>query len=250
MSWRYRENKIYCGDYLDVQIHPAYTQAKGRGRKMRVTSDTQKKLNDNNAEYRMVRQIHTNFNHKDLALHLSHNQEPQTEEEAQRLVQNYLRRLKRLYAKQGIDLKYIWVMEKGKRKGRIHHHLVISGGVSRDEVERKWGLGYANTRRLQFTENGVAGLTHYMQKDPLLYRRYNSSKNLIKPTERENYYRFNRKRAEEIARYPEWAEEIEKYYPGYKLAFCEAQENKINKGAYIFMRLYKANANIIRQKAC
>ena len=57
-------------------------------------------------------------------------------------------------------LKYIVVTERGKKGGRIHHHITVNGGIDRDELESLWGLGYANSRRLQFTENGLAGLAH------------------------------------------------------------------------------------------
>ena len=33
MQRTYRERKHYCGDYLEVEIFPVYTKAKGRGKR-------------------------------------------------------------------------------------------------------------------------------------------------------------------------------------------------------------------------
>lgn len=128
-------------------------------------SAAQAKLNQRHREEKLVRLLHANFTPDDLEIHLTYQQQPESPEEAQRLLRNYIRRVQRARKKQGLPpLKYIAVTEKGSKNGRYHHHVTLSGGMDRDELEKLWGLGYANSRRLQFTESGLAGLGHYIVK--------------------------------------------------------------------------------------
>lgn len=251
MRCAYRENRIYCGsDYMDVQIYPVYEVRVGsRSRRKKPTSDTQQRLNDDNAAKRLSRLIMTNFCSSDYALHLTYDNEnvPKDSTEAKRDVQNFIRRAKRYYASSGInEIKYIWTTEQGGKSGRLHHHLIISGGVSRDKLERIWGKGYANSKRLQFNENGVEGLSRYITKSPVFFRKWSGSKNLNKPVERKNDYRYSRYRAERLydARNSLESERklLEKMYEGYRLTHMEAVCNSVNNGFYITMRLYRPHS--------
>lgn len=48
-----------------------------------------------------------------------------------------------------------------------------------------WKLGRRNqTRRLDYDENGLSGLAHYITKDPKGKKRWCASKNLKKPEEK------------------------------------------------------------------
>ena len=147
-----RESVYVCGDYMDGSIYPVYQQAGKRRKKCRPTSAIQQRLNQRNAERKLARIVHNNFTGDDMALHLTYRpgEEPETEE-AKRILANYIRRLKRLYRKLGLELRYISCTEYGRTNGRVHHHLIISGGADRDTIEQLWGRGYANSKRLQFT---------------------------------------------------------------------------------------------------
>lgn len=198
MKTVYREKRYYCGEYLDVYIYPTYRQGRSRGKRSKPTSAAQAKLNQRHREEKLVRLLHANFTPDDLEIHLTYQQQPESPEEAQRLLRNYIRRVQRARKKQGLPpLKYIAVTEKGSKNGRYHHHVTLSGGMDRDELEKLWGLGYANSRRLQFTESGLAGLGHYIVKSPLYARAWNASKNLIdpEPKTRDAYLRQTRRGA-------------------------------------------------------
>lgn len=175
--------KIYtCGEYVDIDIYPVYQSPGIRRSKSKPASEVQALLNQKNAERKLVRLIHNNFTEDDVAITLTYKSAPANVEEAQKLLSNFLRRVKRLRTKLGLEpLKYITVTEVGKRNGRIHHHIILSGGIDRDALEKCWGLGYANSQRLQFGENGVTGLAMYFIKDRQTYRRWNSSRNLVVP---------------------------------------------------------------------
>ena len=88
----YREKRYYCGEYLDVYIYPTYTQARSRGKRSKPTSAAQKKLNQRHREEKLVRLLHANFTPDDLEIHLTYQHQPESPEEAQRLLRNYIRR--------------------------------------------------------------------------------------------------------------------------------------------------------------
>lgn len=241
----YREQKIYCKDYMEVQIFPVFKKQKGRGRKAKPTEETQRKLNEKNAELSLRRKVHSNFTEQDYGLHLTYEEQPETIEEAKKDMQNFIRRAKRLYKKNGIEnLKYLWVIEKGGQSGRVHFHLFISGGVDRTELERTWGKGYANSKCLVFGENGVAGLVHYVVKDRVTYRRWSCSKNLEDPIIKESDYKIRKYDVDFIEQYRDAAEYYERLYPGYVFVSCESERNKINKEVYALIRMYKKDSRM------
>lgn len=101
-----------------------------------------------------------------------------SDEEAARLLRNFIRQVKRLHKKMGLPpLKYIAVTERGKRGGRYHHHVTLSGDV----LEGLWKHGYVNSRYLQFTEDGLAGLGNYIMKSPVGKKAWSASKKLVDP---------------------------------------------------------------------
>lgn len=132
---------------------------------------------------------------------------PGTVEEAENIVTNYLRRIAYRRKKLGLEpLKYILVTEykyskDGQCLKRIHHHIIMNGGLDRDDVELMWTkdrinwkktddpeyrasikqLGWVNADRLQMNENGIEGLCKYIVKDPQGKKRYSSSRNLDRP---------------------------------------------------------------------
>lgn len=127
MKTVYREKRYYCGEYLDVYIYPTYRQGRSRGKRSKPTSAAQAKLNQRHREEKLVRLLHANFTPDDLEIHLTYQQQPESPEEAQRLLRNYIRRVQRARKKQGLPpLKYIAVTEKGSKNGRYHHHVTLS----------------------------------------------------------------------------------------------------------------------------
>jgi len=76
-------------------------------------------------------------------------------------------------------------------------------------------IGFINADRIQPDENGLAALCQYLTKNPNGKRRWNSSQNLIKPTQRTNDHAYSRKRVAEIAKNPPPPSFWEKRYNGY-----------------------------------
>lgn len=245
----YREKTYICGDYMDVQIFPVYAKAGVRRSKAKPTSETQARYNEQNSKRHFTRLVHTNFRPGDIALHLTYSDDylPETEEQARADVQKFLRRLRRLYRAAENELKYIWVCEKGEKRGRVHHHLILNAGLSRDVIETLWEKGYANSKRLKFEKNGVSGLTHYMTKQTLFFRRWNASKNLLRPIEKTNDYRISGKKAAEMVEFADDSELFEKMYPGYEYSECYARGNEINGGKYIYLQLVRKQTNYMQK---
>lgn len=247
----YREKRYVCGEYLDVYIFPVYlsgSKRASRGRRARPSSEAQKKLNQKHREQKLARLLHANFTPDDLELHLTYASQPENDEAAKRELSNFLRRLRRYRKRRGLEpLKYIAVTERGKKGGRYHHHVTVNGGIDRDELEGLWGLGYANSRRLQFTESGLAGLANYIVKSPIGSKAWQSSKNLIDPEPTTRDGRISARRARELMQDGD-REAFERLYPGYCLADAGGFFNDVNGGYYINARYYRTDGVYIKPK--
>ena len=246
-SW-YRETRFECGDYLDVNIYPVYTKAPCRSRKAKPTSETQQKLNDMNAELKLIRIANANFTDHDLKVELTYSNKhlPEDDEAAAKELRNFLRRVKRYRERNGLsELKYIAVTEKGTRSGRYHHHLIMSGDIDLFDLVALWGNGIVGTDILVFDENGIASLVRYMMKQAREFigkKKYSRSRNLTIPQPRQRDNRFSKRKVKELARDTECRTEYEKLYEGYHLAQATAVYNDSNGGTYIFARFYKKEA--------
>ncbi len=275
-----REKKIYCGkQYKEVDIF-TYTDmqtraTKGkRSKKVKESEPKQKNLNDKNARRYLVQLGNLNFgtDKKAISLTLTYNNDnlPQTIEEAEKEVRNYLRRMQYKRKKDGLSpLKYILVTayttDEAEKTVRLHHHLIINGGLDREKVEAMWThkrinwkkwesderykesifdskLGYANADRLQPDVNGVTALCTYLARQTNRKKRWTSSQNLKKPTSRTNDYRYRRTQVERLAKERPSREYWEKKYPGWTLTdneFGISYEYNQYTGWSIYLKLRK-----------
>ena len=114
-----REKKTDCANYREVDIIPrteaAEQAARGkRGKKRKSNAPKQKDLNDKNAKRYLVQLGNGNFHIGDLHTSCTYDAEnlPETVEEAEKIVTNYLRRIAYRRNKLGLEpLKYILVTE-------------------------------------------------------------------------------------------------------------------------------------------
>lgn len=241
-----REKKIYCGDkYLEVDIYP-YTSVQEevsrrgkRSKRQKVTEPKQKNLNDKISKRYFNQVINANFGEGDLHITLTYSEKflPESIEEAEKEIGNYLRRVSYRRKKEGLEpLKYVLVTEyktkkESEKPTRIHHHIITNGGLSRDAVEELWSrrrkkgqkkgepIGYVNADRLQVGEDGsgITALGKYLTKDPAGKKRWSSSHNLKKPWFRTNDHKYSKREIEKITKdLPDHAF-WEKKYPGWTL---------------------------------
>lgn len=263
-----REKKIYCGDYLETDIF-SYTgnqedvHRRGRrSKKQKETEPKQKNLNDKNARRYLTQLANTNFKENDLHVTATYKDKylPESIEEAEKEAINFLRRISYRRKKDGLPaLKYILITECTTKKDtekpiRIHHHILINGGLDRDVVESLWckrkkkgedkgeRIGIINATNLQPDENGIVGLALYLTKNPGKKKRWSSSQNLEKPWSRTNDFKYSKKEIEQIVKNPPNIEYWEKKYKGYTLTDkdygmrCEYNEFT---GWSIYLRLKK-----------
>lgn len=285
-----REKIIRCerrgkkARYIEVDIGPEYDpfpKRNSRERTGKISEPKQKLLNDKNAIRYLYQLIKANFNENDLRLDLTYKNKylPKSEKDAVTAIRNYLQRVDRQRAKAGLSkAKYIVITEYGKKHRRIHHHVLISGGLDRDMMESLWcdrkrrgkdereSLGYANCDRLQFESEGIKGLMIYITKDmkPDIAegqmtiedltktqtkgkRRWMQSQGLIKP-----WYsipqrrRYTKRKLEQLVKVPADSEYIRSYfrskYPGYELDSCRYEYNEFvgEWSIYIQMHLIRS----------
>ena len=253
-----RSKRIYCGKTYMAASAYNYSGQRGkaavkkRAKKQNVSAPKQKALNDKNARRYFEQLCNTNFGAEDQIIHLTYGpgNVPESKEIAEKMATNYLRKVRRVRAKKGLTpLRYILVTEGGdlsKKTGKmtkIHHHVIVNGGLERDELELLWNtkpvkldkaatdpeyraqlersrIGYANSRRLQPGENGLQSLANYLTKDPKGKKRWKGSMNLEKPVQVCNDHKYSMRELDRVCRNGdvynrEW---WEKQYPGYTLA--------------------------------
>lgn len=241
----YQREKLHiCGDFLEIDIYPVFRRGRASRRiKSKPTSDVQQKLNDKNSKKKLARLINTNFTEDDLKVELTYRDpfNPENDEEAFKDLNNFLRRLRYYRRSKGMDdLKYVVTTEKGSKKGRYHHHLVINGGVDIKLIKEIWGKGIIEASPLIFNERGAADLAAYMEKQQLSYRRYKASKNLKQPVTIERDGRLSAKKIKELstidsANPVEW----NKLYPGYQFVESRPYFNGFNNSVYLEAYLVK-----------
>lgn len=146
--------------------------------------------NRRKSEKHFTRLVNANFDHTAYYVTLTYDNEhlPLTIEEAEKGLENYIRRLRRTNP----QAKIIAVTGHGKRSGRLHHHLIISG-VSERDIIKKWTCGEiarAEHLRAHNFYNGVdhgedftalAAYLHAHTPDSVKGRRWRQTKNLLQP---------------------------------------------------------------------
>lgn len=256
-----REKKIYCGkQYMEVDIYPqtkAGTLPRGRRKKKQVSAPKQRNLNDKNAKRYFTQLFNTNFGECDLHVTCTYGKLPDTIEEGEKEATNYIRRIAHRRKKEGLPpLKYILITEyktgeDGTTPVRMHHHIVMNGGLDRDAVEELWRkprkkgekkgerIGFVNADRLKPDDSGLEALARYLMKNPKGKKRWSSSQNLERPEYRINDRKYTRRQVERIVR-----DEIDnqdywqKKYPGWTLTKCKPEYNEIT-GWAIYLKLRK-----------
>lgn len=256
-----RTKTYYCGkNDLEIDLFPWMEVEKRytRKKKEKVTIPKQKVLNDKRAKRTFCQLVKTNFGEGDLHLTLTYNTKylPEKVEDAEKEVRNYLRRVARLRKKKNLSpLKYIFITEQGVQSKRIHHHVIINGGLSRDEVELLWrrpkrkgqqqgeALGDCNADRLRTDDKGLERLASYLAKDPKGRKRWTPSQNLKKPEVSTSDTKTSRRKFMQLVLLPEDAEEVrqhfEKQYPDFAVTEVRKEWNDITCTWAVYVKLHR-----------
>lgn len=269
-----REKKTDCGRYREADIIPrtdnAEKAARGkRGKKKKVTEPKQRDLNDKNAKRYLVQLGNGNFTIGDLHVSCTYSSKYLHEsiEEAEKIVANYLRRV--AYRRKKLllpPLKYILVTEykfskDGETIVRVHHHIIMNGGLPRDDVELMWTaqrinwkkaekdqeyragieqMGWVNADRLQMNENGIEALCKYIVKEPKGKKRWSSSRNLKRPMEHPPAdSKYSRAQVERLAKSDDCGKEFfEKQFPRYDIVDIQPVYYE-ETGWHIYLKMWK-----------
>ena len=238
----YATKTIKSGRQFEVEIYPEFTRKQAAAMKLKKNHQAQKNLNDKNSRKRAQRLINANFTNGDYWITLTYTPEnlPPDIETAQKDMQNYIRRVNYRRKKEGLSpAKYLYITEHGEKEKRIHHHVIINSGLDADTLESLWTKGKRNNvRRLAEDENGLAGLSQYLTKDPKGRKRWKSSKNLKKPIESKSYSRFKFGRIRRMIENQNLIQtELEKEYKGRRFSSAEVRYNDNNGRFYIYARM-------------
>ena len=237
----YRTRTIKAGPRLEVEIYPIFGREQtGRARraKTNLTPEAVQRNNEERSKRKLIQLIDANFDESDIHLTLTYRGEPPKYSKAQADAKNFLRAVKRRREKAGLEeLKYIYTIEgndDGTRE-RIHVHMVMNGGIDREEIETIWGKGYANADHLQPNENGLEALARYITKQQKNRRKWARSRNLKKPKQRTSDTKVSNGRVKRMAvDFPNSAKEIlEKLFPKYSHVKTVMRYSDVVDGAYI-----------------
>ena len=247
----YRRRTTVSGPRIDAEVFPVFGRAQRgelRRAKSQATREAQKRANDERSRLHLIQLVEANFSEKDVSITLSYEGQPPEPSRVEKDVRNFLARVKRARAKAGLpDLKYIYSIggdempSAGYSGKRPHVHMILSGGIGRDQLEKIWGKGIANADRLQPRSDGLGGIAVYLTKqkqdrpEKPGARKWRGSKNLKQPVRRSRDARMPNSRVRRIA-YDfrnEAAEVMEKLYPGYRLQDCQVRYSDIVDGVYI-----------------
>ena len=259
MAGQVRERAITydLGNIIEIDVCPHKKVGGTRMAKWRPTSEAQEKVNRERRRRYVTRLVELNFDERSLMLTLDYENGmyPDTWEEGKRDVANWIRRVRPLYKRAGKELRYIYCTERGEETGRMHHHVIISGGISRDELFATWRRGRRMwAEYLEFSENGYADLSAYVaKKEEDFERAYTPSKNLIKPEPLPDEDRlvsalsrvFTKARCRDFYEHNFTRAEIAAMFPGFKV--CDGWECRFSpydKGYYLHFRLLKDGARV------
>ena len=222
-----REKKVSFGSgFLDVDIYEiddSFEQPKTKAKRKRITPPHIIAAHDRHSRNHLRQLIIHNFGAGDYYLTPTYAGKAPPLDEAQRHLSNFMARLKRLYARNGVELRAIYVTEGGRPKSesegggftRVHHHIVISAGVPRELIEECWTgkqpkdaetrRGFCNCDMIRpgDDERGCERIAEYIAKSRTKtlgkgLHRWNGTRNLKRPPETIRDNKFSRKQTDEI----------------------------------------------------
>lgn len=248
----YATKEIRSGDQLELEIYPEFTRKqacripteamRARNRKARQN------LNERNSRKMCERVINANFTNQDIWATFTYDEDhlPTSMDEAVRNMQNYIRRLNSHRKKRGLpNVRYVYTTEVSE-KGRYHHHIVMDGDMSMDEVESTWTKGSRNqVRRLSKDKDGLTGMAMYITKEKKgkARKKWTSSRGLKRPEESVNHYKFTKKDVQRAAVSPDTIrEKMDRLYgpEGYTFSRVQVRYNKVNGGLYVYARMHRS----------
>lgn len=252
-----REVKYYCGkEYFECNLFEMMDMRQ-RGKRFRMpklneSSAKQKKQNKKNALRKFNRKVHTNFTRWDLYMTFTFDRDhmPTDKAGAKKEFHNFIKRVNRRRAKRGLGrVKYMGSLEEKTRQDgskSFHFHFIVSGGLSREEMEDIWGKGLCNASRLRMDDKEMMiRLCQYIMKESAAKEKnenaYICSRNLEEPVIKKNDYRISHRKLENLAHQPDSRDIWEAMYPGYEFLEARVEYSEVT-GWNIMVRMKRRDA--------
>lgn len=240
-----RVKTIRAGNQIEVEAVPVWSTAP-TGLQAKKSREAIRRANAENARKRFERKMNNNFTDEDYRIDLTYADASLPDARQARLdVSNYLRRVKYACQKRGLPAPQYMGVSEGKREGsrqkRIHHHLVLSCGLARSELESIWKKGRVRADHLQADRFGYTALARYMMKEPEGAKRYFCSRNLTVPIITTSDTKLSIRMAERIALDMEENAPVifHKLYIDCEFVDCKVMHSDFIAGVYIYVRLRK-----------
>jgi hypothetical protein len=176
---------IQSGPLCEIKYYKSFRQRGlkhiARSVKQALSSVKQAERNQISGQQNTQRLILCNFKKGDWWVRFSAPYQNFTEEEFEKEVANFFRRVKYHAKKKGLDFKYIGFSECGKRGGNWHLHIVIENSIIETAMKCwKWENGINLTPL--YLDGNFKDLAKYVRKDVVGTKRLKTSRNLTKPT--------------------------------------------------------------------
>lgn len=177
--------------YYSVRQNDGTGPRETRAPREKPSTEKQVEINRKAAERKLTALLNANFGDGDLYVTYSFEEgkRPADGEGFKSVVSAFLKRLRRAYKKAGVPFRYVWVGERGGR-GAAHLHMVQAGlPLTPGELKSLWGQGYVTVKPMDPSGSYhklAAYFIKYSDKTMktegrLQGKRYNPSKNLVRP---------------------------------------------------------------------
>lgn len=241
----YRTKSYRSGSLLEIEAYPLLPHPRREQvRRLQPSREAQQRLNQRNAEKKLIRLVEANFGASDFYFTGTiEGPDLPNWESMQRLVRAFIRRWNRARIKAGLEPgKYIYVLEgheDGDRRKRLHWHGLLEGGLDRMAIKALWDKGRSRCDELDTSgPDGLIPLSKYLLKNPQGKRRWAASRNLKKPAVSWADRKINARAARRIAdERAASSAALEKLYPGHEVLDVEVRTNPYVPGCYIYARM-------------
>lgn len=254
-----REQRHVCGDnYMEIDLYPISEREKGASlsaKRRQASSRIQQNLNARNARRYFIQLLNANFTESDIHWTGTYDDAhlPDSIEQADHDLELFLRRVRSQSRKRGLPAPRFIAVTEWRKEGdglpavRIHHHVVLSCGLSRDELEGLWyrgkdkeRLGITNADRLQFDRESLERLANYLTKYTNRKRRWRQSRGLEKPQRpRPNDGKYTRRQLERLVTSGAVfdSEFWRRKYQGWEINDITPIQNDVTKEWSIYLKL-------------
>lgn len=187
MPYIRKETKAGKTKMIEKHYSSRYGKRTARRPKQSKTSPAMERVNQRMAENKLAVLLNANFKGGDFHVILTYrpNERP-TPQEARKNLEQFTRKLRGVYRKQGREMQYISVTEY--QKAAIHHHVIIKA-IEPEALTVLWLFGLVRVSPLDESGN-YRKLAEYLIKETAQTfrsgqgasrKRWNESKNLIHP---------------------------------------------------------------------